>query len=112
MLSTAHSSVQQQHSWTVGASWDTPRAESKEGGGLILLKTIYNSHTSQGITFQRELMQNSSKLWEIIGKENMDPATWFRMVNEGHQTTLLGSHSLNLYKPQYIKGESRTNFLE
>ena len=49
--------------------------------------------------------------WKILnGKEDVSPATWFRMASEGGQTTRLGSHPLNLYKPQYAKSEIRTNF--
>ena len=60
---------------------------------------------------ERRVRGDMIETWKILnGKEDVSPATWFRMASEGGQTTRLGSHPLNLYKPQYAKSEIRTNF--
>ena len=50
---------------------------------------------------ERRVRGDMIETWKILnGKEDVSPATWFRMASEGDQTTRLGSHRLNLYKPQ------------
>ena len=49
--------------------------------------------------------------WKILTeKENVNPASWFRMANEGEQTTRLASHPLNIYQPQWARLDMRTHF--
>ena len=49
--------------------------------------------------------------WKILtGKENVNPASWFQMANEGEQITRQASHPLNIYRPQWARLDMRTNF--